>query len=173
MRIPIFIELAQTEDAKVCAKAVQMLMQGGMQPIGLCTSPQELQDVMAQLKQHNLEPAIFVVNTYGTKELLPVLDPIMGERPVVFVRRALYVGQSGLQDSLMPDPNKAATMAVIGKMTIRLTSVWTYGSKNTDQIAQRLAKCMQRFAEDGNFRYFEIESKVGGKPESSVRRFED
>jgi hypothetical protein len=158
-RIPIFIEVTKQTDAQLCRTVVDTLLQQ-IQPIGLATSMAELNDILATLKQNNLSPAIFVINTFEAREIVPQLDPLMGDLPAIFMRRGMYAGRSGLMEHFPEDPNKMATMAVLKKLTPRLTSIWTYGTKNAAQVTLRMIQCMQRYHADGNFRHFELAAKL-------------
>ncbi len=163
-RIPIFIEVPEaTKDANICVKAVQVLLEQKIEPVGLATHLPELTDVLKQLREHGLEAAVFIINTFKAKEIIAQLDPMMGEVPAVFLRRAMFAGQSGLMDH-MPDPSRplGSTMTTLKNMTPRLTSIWTYGAKNVDQVSQRIVRCTQKFVADGNFKHYEIENKAGG-----------
>ncbi|HYF48938.1 MAG TPA: hypothetical protein VEJ63_06015 [Planctomycetota bacterium] len=51
-------------------------------------------------------------------------------------------------------------MSMIKNMTPRLTSVWTYGAKNADQVATKLLNCTMKFVADQNFRHYEIANQV-------------
>jgi hypothetical protein len=161
MGVPIFIEVADVPEAKLCEKVVQALMAQKIEPVGYATHMQELLDIMTALKDAALEPSIFIVNTFKAKEIIPKLDPILGETPAIFLRRGLYAGQSGLMQHLVADDkNRGNTMTIINKMTPRLTSVWTYGAKNVDQVVSRLTRCTIQFAADNDFRHYEMANKV-------------
>jgi hypothetical protein len=161
-RVPIFIEVAKAGEAQLCRAVVDVLLEQGMAPIGMATSMTELTEILTAIKENALEPAIFIINTFESKEILPQLDALMGDKPAVFLRRGMYAGQSGLMDQLVADdPNKMNTMAVLKKLTPRLTAIWTYGAKNAAQVTQRMIQCMQRYQADGDFRHFEIAAKLG------------
>jgi len=162
-RIPIFIEVPEaTKEANICAKAVQVLLEQKIEPVGLATHLAELTDVLKQLRENGLEASIFIVNTFKAKEIIAQLDPLMGEVPAVYLRRGMYAGQSGLMDHMPEAGNVGSTMATLKNMTPRLTSIWTYGAKNVEQVSQRIVRCTQKFVTDGNFRHYEIENKAGG-----------
>ena len=164
-RIPIFIEVPEaTQEANICAKASQMLLEQKVEPLGLATHLDELNDVLKTLRENGLEAAIFIVNTFKAKDIIAKLDPLMGESPAVYLRRGMYAGQSGLMDHL-PDIDRpvGATIATLKNMTPRLTSIWTYGGKNVDQVAQRIVRCTLKFVADGNFRHYEIENQASGR----------
>jgi len=161
MIIPIFVEVPDKPEIAICAPVTQMLLEQGIQPVGLATSVEELESILQQLKENSLEPGIFIVNTFLAKPIIPELDRLMGEAPVVFLRRSLYAGQSGLMDFLAVTPDgKQSTLHAIQKLRPRLTSIWQYGSKNADQVRQRVLKCMLRYLNDKDFKHFEIENKT-------------
>lgn len=165
-RIPIFVEMLDaTKEANICGLAVESLLAQKIEPIGFATHLAELNDILKTLKDNALEPAIFIVNTYKAKEIITQLDPLMGEVPAVYLRRALYAGQSGLMDHLATAETGRrlqSTLTTIKQMTPRLTSIWTYGTKNADQVAQRIIRCTLKFIADGNFRHYEIENQSSG-----------
>jgi hypothetical protein len=165
-RIPIFVEVPEaTQEASICGKAVETLLAQKIEPIGFATHLPELLEILKTLKDNALEPAIFIVNTYKAKDIITQLDPLMGEVPAVYLRRALYAGQSGLMDHLAGGESVArvqSTLTTLKHMTPRLTSIWTYGIKNAEQVAQRIVRCTQKFIADGNFRHYEIENQSSG-----------
>jgi hypothetical protein len=165
-RIPIFIEVPDaTKEANICGKVVESLVAQKIEPVGFATYVAELSEILKTLKEIELEPAIFIVNTYKAKDIITQLDPMIGEVPAVFLRRALYAGQSGLMDHLAPGESVSrvqSTMTTLKHLTPRLTSIWTYGTKNADQVATRILRCTQKFIVDGNFRHYEIENQSSG-----------
>ena len=122
----------------------------------MATSLDELHEILETLKQNGLQPAIFVINTFECRNILKQLDPIMGDSPAVYLRRQLYAGQSGLMEQ---DPNNP-TVKVLKSKTPRLTSIWMYGAKSAAFVTQSVVKCMLQFHADGDFRRFEIASKL-------------
>jgi hypothetical protein len=164
--IPVFVEVPDSKDINICQRTTQMLEQQNFPSLAYATSLPELQDILKQFAERSLQPALFVINTYKAKEIIPQLDGLMGETPAVFLRRGMYAGQSGLMNYLAVDSNNPAqpnTLMAIKKLTLRLTSIWSYGGKNTEQVAQRLSRCILRFGEDGDFKHFEIANQVGSR----------
>jgi hypothetical protein len=163
--IPVFVEVPDSKDVGICQRAVKILEQQNFPSLAYATSLPELQDIIKQFAERSLQPGVFIINTYKAKEIIPQLDGLMGETPAVFLRRGMYAGQSGLMNYLAVDENKNSaqqnTLMAIKKLTLRLTSIWSYGAKNTDQVAQRVARCVLRFSEDGEFKHFEIANPVG------------
>lgn len=162
-RVPFFIEVPEAKDKQelqLCSKISALLAQKKVDPLPFAANLKEVEEILVAMKQADLVPAIFVINTFGAKEILAGLDPLIGETPALFLRRGMFAGRSGLMDTLAPDPGKAATMVVIGKLTPRLTSVWAYGSKNSAHVAQRAADAVYRFLQSGDFRDIEIATKL-------------
>lgn len=156
--IPFFIETDEAKkekDVALCTKISVLLFQQNIKPLPFASNLDEAKAVLQAIHQTGRTPSIFVINTFGTKEILPHLDPLMQDTPAMFLRRGMFAGRSGLMDTLAPDPSKLQTMAVVGKMTPRLTSFWIYGSKNSDHVASRAATALVRFLKSGNFRDIE------------------
>src|SRR5947207_2082262 len=83
-RLPFFIEALPSDDSagfRVCQKVMTNLFKARITPLPFATTTREAGDVLGALKKQALAPAIFVVNTYGAGEMLPLLDPFMGETP--------------------------------------------------------------------------------------------
>ena len=157
--VPVLIEVAETRNQpniNLCCKLVALLTKGEIAPIGLVGTLDEVADVINKIRDENLAPAIFVVNTFGARDVLRGLDALMGEVPVVYVRRELFAGESGLAESLGGDnPNVTDTSLILGKMKMRLTSMWPYGSRNCDEVADRLSRAVVEFLRTGDFRVIE------------------
>jgi hypothetical protein len=158
-RVPILVEVEPTRkqpDTCLCAKAAHTLLEANLGPVGLVGTLDETKALLDELAGHNLTPAIFIVNTFGAKAILPGLDSLMGDLPVVYLRRQLFAGRSGLMDGLPPlGPGGIMATTALNQMKPRLTSMWFYGSRNADDIARRLASTLTRFIADGDFKHFE------------------
>lgn len=155
--VPFMIEsrFAREEGFDPCARICRILMKAGFSPVPHGESVAEVNQIAGSLKSVGCEAAIFVVNTLDAKAMLKRLDSVMGETPALFLRRELMAGKSGLTDHLVPDPDTAHTMHVLGKLTVRLTSIWYYGSRNLDKVAGHAADALLRFLEDRQFRHIE------------------
>jgi len=131
-------------------------MQKGIRHVDLVGSLDQTRAILEGLRSRQLTPAIFVVNTFGAKDILMDLDSLMGDLPVLYLRRALFAGQSGLMDQLdlVGQGSVMATVA-LGKMKPRLTSMWFYGAKNADTVATRAAEALAAFLRTGDFRRIE------------------
>jgi hypothetical protein len=158
-RVPVFIEVADRANANICESAARALINAKLKPVGFARTLAELADVLKALKTNNVVPAVYIINTFKARDILPHLDPMMGETPAVFLRRSMFLGQSGLMDHLATDPNQPNTIKLLTNMTPRLTSIWRYGAKNATQVAQKIVACTQKFCADGNFRHYEIANK--------------
>ena len=154
--VPVFIEVDDTRrraDARICSQVVELLMAKEIQPVGLAGSVEETRAILEQMKAHNLEPAMFAINTFGAKDILPALAPLMGDLPAIFFRRSLYLGQSGFLDTA----GVGATLAIeaLIKIRPRPTSIWYYGGKNCGELAKRAAIAIALFLESGDFLHVE------------------
>ena len=65
------------------------------------------------------------------------------------------LGQSGLAEYLLPDPDTAHTLHVLGKLTLRLSSVWYYGAHTLDSAAERATEALLAYLKDRDFRRIE------------------
>ena len=154
-RIPILVEVTKHPEAQLCRAISEALLQHQVAPVGMATSLEELHEILETLKKNGLQPAIFVINTFESRDILKQLDPLMGESPAIYLRRQLYAGQSGLMEQ---DPNNP-TVKVLKSMIPRLTSIWMYGAKSAASVTQSVVKCTLKFHADGDFRHFEVASK--------------
>ena len=151
--IVIFIEAKATQvltETAICSKACALLNERGF----MVGSMPELLEVLEELKSADLSAAIFVINTFGAKELILQLNSFMPEVPALFLRRQLFAGQSGLMDHI----RAAESAADIDAITIeqlptkhRRHSIWYYGTKNLDEVARRAAKSLTLFLDKGDF----------------------
>lgn len=161
-RIPFFIETSSEPtccEAQICARVRSILFKNKIAPLPSASSLKEITDILESLQQINSQPAIYIINTYQARNLLASLDPVMGEVPVLYFRRGMFLGRSGMMDRMLPDPNNNKTMHVLGKMTPRLTAMWEYGARNLDEVAQLAAQHLLEFLNDGNFQHLEIAKK--------------
>lgn len=156
--VPLFIEstFAREQGIDPCARICRNLIEAHVAPIPYGEDFDQVVQVARSLGGAQCRAAIFVVNTLGAKDMLKRLDPIMGETPALFLRRGLMAGQSGLADFLVPDPDTAHTMQVLGKLTLRLTTIWHFGRNNLDALACNAAQALLRFLETNEFRYLEV-----------------
>ena len=152
-RLPFLIEVwegTHNAELRICHKVMTQLFRQRVLPLPFATSVREVSDVTNALKRQGMEPAIFIVNTFWAEEVLPDLDALMGETPVLFFRRDLYSFTKSLQ-GIFGDPRRGRTTECIRNMTPRETSVWSYGSKTTDTVAERASHAIIKYLEDGKF----------------------
>ena len=153
-RLPFFIEVWESgnkADLRLCHKVMTLLFKQRITPLPFATTVREVADVTGALERQCMEPALFIVNTFWAEETLPQIDPYMGETPVLFFRRELYTGRHVLGE----DAGRGMTMHTLSTMTPRETSVWSYGAKTSDSIAERAATAVMKFLQDGNFKNIE------------------
>lgn len=158
--VPVLIEVESTAaqaDTSLCTRAANQLLKQGVPFVGLAHSLDETRTTLETLKQAGKTPAIFVINTFGAKGLLAQLDALMDEQPVLYLRRALYAGKSGLTEhvNLIPPAGAIAATVALKKMKPRLTSMWFYGAQNAGVIAQLAAEAVHAYLKSGDFRQIE------------------
>jgi|GEM_PF-3642528 len=157
--VPIFVEVDSTrldKDLQVCSKIVTMLTESNFGPVGLAGTIPELQSILGELSEHKLTPGIFAINTFGVKPILPELDNLMGDAPVIYFRRELFAGQSGLMEHMgVSDAGTQNTVVVLGKMRPRLTAFCFYGKKNAQAVAKDSFATLTRFLNGEDFRLVE------------------
>lgn len=155
--IPFFVEsqFAHEQGMDPCARIWRRLRVAHVEPVPFGTTVAEVNQIARSMKAAGCAPAIFVVNTLNAKDMIKRLDPVMGETPALFLRRELVLGQSGLAEYLLPDPDTAHTLHVLGKLTLRLSSVWYYGARTLDSVAERAAEALLAYLKDRDFRRIE------------------
>lgn len=160
-RFPFLIEapMPGEEYLQVCARVRELLQEQGVAPLPLASSLERALQLRENLRAQEAAPAVFVVNTYQAKEIIPNLDELMGETPVIFMRRGLLAGHSGLNKHVPLHSGLASTEVMIGKMQPRLTSIWYYWKRNVDQVAKRASQSILRFFQDDSFRHIEAAAR--------------
>jgi len=157
--VPMFVEVPETRkvpETRICSKAVDILLNKEIGPVGSAGTIEEVQSILEELKEHDLSPAIFVINTFGAKAILPALEPLIGGLPVLYLRRRLFAGKSGLYiRSDIPRISSRRMKAITEATVTRETSMWYYGGKHSDEIAKRVATAVLRFLQDGDFLHIE------------------
>jgi len=157
--VPMLLEsqaAASQPDTAMCARVADILVKQCPHPLGLANSLDQTRSVLEEMKAQQLAPAIFVVNTYGAKDILRELDALMEDKPVLYLRRALFAGQSGLLDQVnLASPGMVTATVELRKMKPRLTSMWFYGGKNAEAIAIQAAEALGAFLKTGDFRQIE------------------
>jgi len=157
--VPLLVEVeaaGRQPDTALCARLADLLAQKDIRPVGLAASLDQTRAILEEMKCQELAPAIFVVNTFGARDILGGLDSLMGDLPVLYLRRSLFAGQSGLLDQMnLIGPGSPMVTAALGKMKPRLTSMWFYGAKNADVVATRAAEALGAFLSTGDFRQIE------------------
>ncbi|MCY3019385.1 MAG: hypothetical protein NTW87_10220 [Planctomycetota bacterium] len=158
--LPFFIETAAAAaqpGTAICSRIRAELLRQSPQVLPFATTAAEAQEVAAGMRATGHVPAIFLINTLEARAIIPVLDKLMGVTPVVFFRRTMHAGRSGLMD-YMPtkDPGSATTETLVKRMTPRLTAFWPYGSKTSDHVVSRALEALERFRATGSFHHFEV-----------------
>jgi hypothetical protein len=165
-KVPVFIEMPNPgakPEALVCQIAINVLSGLGYANLPLASSIDDLNAQLALLKDKGGEPALFVVNTFNAREVIKQLDPIVGDSPMIFLRRNMYAGKSGLSEHFDVGADKESTMTAMKNMKPRLTAVWNYGSLNGPEVARVVARAIDAFVKNGDFRAVERQSQIGIK----------
>ena len=97
----------------------------------------------------------------GIKNIL--VDPIVGETPLIFMRRNMFAGKSGLSEHFDLGTNTESTMTVMKNMKARLVASWNYGSMNGPDVARSVARAVDSFLKTGDFRAVERQSTLAIK----------
>ncbi|MGD0093757.1 MAG: bacteriohemerythrin [Planctomycetota bacterium] len=153
-KMPLLVEVesaGQHPDTAMCARLAKLLMQKGIPSVSMASTLDQTRTVLEEMASDKLAPVIFVVNTFGAKDILGHLDLLMGDLPVLYLRRALFSGQSGLLDQLNVNKNSQTMASVLGRMKPRLVSMWYYGAKNIGRTAERAAEALCAFLNSGDF----------------------
>ena len=156
-RVPVFVEVITTgqhASVQLCRKIMILLFKEKVAPLPFATTAKEVADVLAALKSRGMTPAVFIINTFYAEELMPQIDALMGETPVVYLRRQIFA------DPLSAKPGSAAATGpnvteVLQKMTPRPNVEWIYGSQTADDVAAKGANALLQFLNDGNFAVLE------------------
>lgn len=156
-RIPLLIDSypAREKGMDICARIAYRLAQKDLGPLPYASALPCLQTELRALQSKGQWPALFAVNTLGAGELLPQLDPLIGETPVLFLRRSLDAGHSGLNRVFSNRPATKNTTLILKNMRPRLASIWYYGGKTEREVADEAAHAICQFLQDGEFRHIE------------------
>lgn len=165
-KVPVFIEMPNPgakPDAMVCQIAINTLQSLGYTDLPLAHS---IDDLVAQLHlmvEKDQEPAVFVLNTFSAREVIKQLDPIVGDTPMIFMRRNMFAGKSGLSEHFDLGTNTESTMTAMKNMKPRLAAAWNYGSMNGPDIARGVARAIDTFLKTGDFKAVERQSSLAIK----------
>lgn len=147
------LESRETANLQVCRKVMANLLKRKIAPVPFAGSVTDARTVLASLRTRNTPPAIWLINTYWAEEMLPELDTMMGNTPVIFFKRDLFGAGLSTQMPAIGAPDKIST--ILGKMTPRLTVLWAFGTGNSETVAGRVADAVANYLADGNFRHIE------------------
>jgi len=165
-KVPVFIEMPNPgakPEAMVCQIAINTLQGLGYTDLPLAHSYEDLVAQLHLMVEKDQEPAVFVLNTFNARELIKQLDPIVGETPLIFMRRNMFAGKSGLSEHFDLGTNTESTMTAMQNMKARLVASWNYGSMNGPDIARSVARAVDTFLKTGDFRAVERQSTLAVK----------
>jgi hypothetical protein len=171
-RVPFFVEVissAQSANIQICRKIMAALFKEKIAPLPFASSLKDVTDVLGALKARGMAPAVFVINPLYAEELLPLIDPLIGPVPVVYLRRRIFAeAAAGSNGTSRPN-----TTQVLQHMTPRLTTEWTYGSQTADEVAAKAAKSLVHFLNSGDFAVLEDFAQVQALEEFRARNERD
>lgn len=169
-KVPVFIEMPNPggkPEAFVCQIAINTLQSLGYTDMPLAHSYDDLIAQLQVMVDKDQEPAVFVVNTFNAREVIKKLDPVVGDTPLIFMRRSMFAGKSGVSEHFDLGTNTESTMAVMKNMRARLVASWNYGSMNGPEIAKNVARAVDGFMKTGDFRAVERQSTLAIKTRTS------
>ncbi|HEY3321773.1 MAG TPA: DUF4388 domain-containing protein [Planctomycetota bacterium] len=156
-RVPFFIEVlhsSQSAPLQICRKTMAGLFRRHIAPLPFAGSMDEVHQVLASLKAKGISPAVLVINTYWADEILPQVDVLIKDVPLLlFVREIITETTTTRISSLGVDADKTST--TIEAISQRPKSIWGYGAKTTEQMADTAAVAIEEFLKDGNFVHIE------------------
>lgn len=129
------------------------LLKRKIAPVPFAGSVTDARTILGSLRTRGTPPAIWLINTYWAEEMLPELDTMIGNSPVIFFKRDLFGAGLSSQMPAIAAPDKISTL--LGKMTPRLTVLWAFGTGNSETISGRVADAIALYLADGNFRHIE------------------
>jgi hypothetical protein len=157
-RVPVFFEAWESHnhtDLQICRKVMRVMIQQHIAPLPFASKVDELKVILDTLAARQLEPGIFIINTYWAEEQLMQIDPLMPEHvPALFFRRGLSADVRA-RDLVGENPEYGNTVVHLNQMKPRLSSVWEYGKLTADSVAEKSGQMIARFLTDGNFRSIE------------------
>lgn len=155
MKVPVLIETeeaAKSQETWICSAASERWLACNYGVIGIVNTIPELDKLLLDIVDNDLDPSIFVVNTYGAKDLLRDIDERACEKPILFLRRRLYAGKSGLHDVFGEALSAGTNTGIeLSKMRLRLASCWFYGGKTSNYISKELCERIRKFQDDEDF----------------------
>lgn len=158
MHLPIFIEVLQKQtssDLQICRKIAAQMFRNNVSPLPFASSTYETAEVIHSLRRKDLEPALFVINTYWAEEILKDLDAVAGELPILLLTRR--AAGSALDLQATSDDDKSCPLKDLDKRRIVKCH---YGAKTSQHTADVVSKALVQFAQDGQFWHVQALSGV-------------
>ncbi|MCY3018695.1 MAG: hypothetical protein NTW87_06655 [Planctomycetota bacterium] len=150
-RVPVFVEVVSSQqhaNVQICRKIMTILFKEKIAPLPFASNAIEVKDVLSALQGRGLTPAVFVINTFYAEELLGQVDMLVGQTPVVFLRRQLF---SESMFAKAGAPAAHSVTQVLDSLTPRLSTEWTYGAQTACEVAAKAAKVLIEFLKEGKF----------------------
>jgi hypothetical protein len=161
--VPLFLEMcsdAHTDVPPICQHIRSAMASRGHRTLPMANSLHEFVNVRIAMRRAGLKTGLVIVNTYKARPILSGLDALLDDCPVLFLRRELYGGQSGLQEYFDLSSAGESTLTRISKMRARLAAVWNYGSLTCPHVAESCACVIDTFLSSNDFRPIERLSKL-------------
>jgi len=147
MKTPFFIEVISSQNTanlQICRKIMSNLFQKKIAPLPFASTLKEYNEVLLSLQPHHLDIGLFIINTYFAENLIKELSVLLPvEIPILSLRREMCCSPFNLPEHVIIE--------------------WTYGSKNSDQIAVKGHELIIEFLNNGNITNLEdfaIDQKI-------------
>jgi hypothetical protein len=151
MNPPFFIEAwegAELSHLQICRKVMAALFKRQIFPLPFASTMSDAVQVDRSVRGRGLKPAIFVVNTYLAEPLLIELDKLMGDTPVLLLRREVHAHH------LIRKKDLASTTVIMKKMNGRPSMLCPYDQNNAPMVVEQVADCLARYLADEDFWHF-------------------
>lgn len=150
--VPFFVEAWEGRiqpNLQICHMIMAALFKQNIKPLPLATSPVEARQVLDALTKKGSRPAVFVMNSYSAEDIISDMDGLIGETPVVLLRR-----DTGSGFYLTRKKEIMETTVLMQKMKGRQSALCPYDSKNSHYVAECVAQCLVKFLGDQDFWHF-------------------
>jgi hypothetical protein len=149
--IPFFIEAwegGQPSSYQLCHRIMCSLAKSNVRPLPFASTSSQFKQVLDALALKGIKPSIYVVNSLWAEELIMQIDPLMGETPMLLLRRDIHARTLTSKKELMN------TTQLLRKLTQRQMALCGYSPQNAENVAECAAQCLLKFLNDGDFWHF-------------------
>ena len=142
--VPVLIEAVMNPEhasLNVCRKIMAALLKDQVPgPIPFATIEKELDVVLTALAHKQIEPCLFLINTFQAESMISYVDKVAGTSPIILLRRAIQ--------PLQGRPERTPYVEVV------------YGSATSDKVAADTARLIEKFMLNRNLSEFEDYSQI-------------